>query len=350
MDKALYLDRSTLFCFDRLLCLRNDYAHHECMVCHDICPAQAFVFKEGKLRLDILACTNCGACIGGCPSDALSLLNFEIEHVVSLTQKAKEPLLTCKDTLPCLGAFGVDDWITLCLEAQKTISCNLSHCSTCPINQVGKIEALIEQRIEEANRFIAFFSKYRILLINANKQHKEPTWRSFLTRLTHEKPMLSQENKHPLDSLRKALKPYLQTLKETSLENTFSFIHQKNIDQRCTNCKECVQFCPTGALSYNSDTTQILFQMGKCIGCGICEDICKPKAFFHQQKPFDVVDFAYNKATLLIEHELQVCLTCKCAFSYKGGDKICERCASFEKEHTDMFAFAYEQEKDFVSK
>ena len=84
--------------------------------------------------------------------------------------------------------------------------------------------------------------------------------------------------------------------------------------------------------------------MGKCIGCSICEAICKKEAVVSLDAPFDIVHFAYDRACVLIEHDVQVCLTCKCAFSYKGGQKVCERCASFEKEHAELFVLASQSE------
>ncbi len=66
-----YVDRSGLFTYDRLSCLRNEYAFNECSKCIEICPKDAFVFVRKKLRLDSDKCNSCAACIGSCPSDSL---------------------------------------------------------------------------------------------------------------------------------------------------------------------------------------------------------------------------------------------------------------------------------------
>lgn len=338
MDKALYTDRSGLFSFNRLDCLRNEYAKNECALCIEICPSDAFVYEQEKLRLSIGACTHCGACIGGCPSDALSLFGFEIDKVLENITKNENPSLTCKENLPCLAAFGVDEWVSLLLESQKTFTCKLSPCANCEINKDVHISSVIEKRLEEANSIVEAFGEYRILKDFVGVE-KMASRRAFFNKFIPSSKEATQEQQS-LERVKKAIKPYLPDMTQTKVATPFSLIHQKVIDQSCTNCKECVQFCPTHALSYNGDGTKILFQMGKCIGCGICEDICKPNAIKSIIAPFDWVDFAYDRAKILIEHNLQVCLTCKCAFSYKGGQKVCERCATFEKEHAEMFTLA----------
>ncbi len=60
-------------------------------------------------------------------------------------------------------------------------------------------------------------------------------------------------------------------MKDTLINEKLSFSFGKVIDKSCTNCGECVEFCPNKALSYSSDKRKILFQMAKCIGCHICE-------------------------------------------------------------------------------
>ena len=52
--------------------------------------------------------------------------------------------------------------------------------------------------------------------------------------------------------------------------------------ERCTNCMECLDKCPYGAIS-ELDSVPILDLM-KCHGCRICELICPEKAIFCFQK------------------------------------------------------------------
>ncbi len=336
LDRTLYLDRVGAFVLDRLACLRNDYAKNECTLCQDVCAHHAFVFEQGKLRLTSL-CVACGACMGSCPSKAFSLYGFAVDNTKHLLLKEGESVFTCKEHLPCLGALSVDAWSALLLDASNGFTCNLFECATCAHNHEDSVYHAIVKRLDEANRFVqALGLPQRIRTIK--QALATPSRRVFFERLLKLKAQDYTAPTTPLFSLKQTLKQRLDATKIVS--EAFSFIHVKRISKACDNCKECVQFCPTNALSYHQDQTKILFQMGKCIGCGICEDICHKEAISSVETSYDIVAFAYDKAEVLIAHDLRVCQTCKCAFSYKGREMICERCGCFEKEHAEMFLLA----------
>ena len=40
-------------------------------------------------------------------------------------------------------------------------------------------------------------------------------------------------------------------------------------------CHACVSQCPTEALSMDFDTLRLVVASGQCVGCGLCEQICK---------------------------------------------------------------------------
>lgn len=347
MDKAYYIDRVGLLHFDRLMCLRNDYAPNQCRLCQDICPSEGFVFVQGKLRLNLQTCTQCGACVGSCPTHALSLFSIDTSTLVDKIKNETTVWFTCKEQLPCLAVFSFYDWAICLLETGKSFTCNLSECIECSLNQEGKCSEFIKKSIDEANRLVALLGmEARIhTCFDAAKSHNKR--REFFTRWRvpssqKQEAMAEHASQTFLrERFKKALKRHLLTQQHTKIDKPLSWVHPKTISHKeCTNCKECVQFCPTQALSYNETKTKILFQLGKCIGCGICEDICKPHAIRSVETPFDWLDIAFDRAHVLVEHDLQVCLTCKCAYSYKGGEKVCERCASFEEEYPFMMSIA----------
>jgi len=340
IDRTLYVDRVGAFAFDRLSCLRNEYAKNECSLCLEQCAQRAFVFQEGKLRLDGGVCTQCGACIGVCPTRALSLYGFSYGVVLEKLKRG-EKSLTCKHMLPCLGALSVTSLSALLIESAESFTCHLLECETCAVNAQNVVRETIMKRLEEANAFVASLG-YTCSISASQEPVKESSRRAFFERFTARKEPRHDAPNAPSYELKRTLKTSLHT--SVILEKPFSFIHPHSINQACDNCKECVQFCPSNALSYNGDQTKILFQLGKCVGCGICEAICKKEAIHRIPLPSDIVTFAYDRAHVLIEHDLQVCLTCKCAFSYKGGEKICERCAFFEKEHASLFTLASQSE------
>lgn len=337
LDRTLYIDRTGAFFFDRLRCLRNDYAKNECTLCQEACAHEAFVFEQGKLRLSS-ACVGCGACMGSCPSKALFLYGFSLEKAKQMLFKEEKVVLTCKEGMPCLGAVSADEWSALLLEG-RSFACELFACDTCEHNKNKQMKQTILNRTDEANAFAqALGLTERITCVDepkSAKPNRRALWERFLTPLDPEALKIAPL---PLFQLKTGLKR--RAFEPRLLSRSFSFFHPKHIDSRCDNCQECVQFCPMSALSCNNERTKILFQVGKCIGCGICEDICTQKAISASTKSVDIVDVALEKANVLIAHDMQVCTTCKCAFSYKGGEKICERCASFEEEHAEIFLLA----------
>lgn len=68
----------------------------------------------------------------------------------------------------------------------------------------------------------------------------------------------------------------------------------KDIDNtKCTNCANCITYCPTQAFSYNETKDSILFISGKCIGCNLCETMCEEKAVINNPH-INLIDFAFD--------------------------------------------------------
>jgi ferredoxin len=50
------------------------------------------------------------------------------------------------------------------------------------------------------------------------------------------------------------------------------------IEEKCTHCGACTAVCPTGALSINRKTMEVLFDTAKCSACELCIKACPPRA------------------------------------------------------------------------
>jgi ferredoxin len=342
VSKEEYIDKANGFVFDRLKCLRNEYAHNNCTNCLDICPTNALVIERKKLRLAEQNCINCGICIGFCPTNALSLLENDTNYALKKLSNQDNPMLTCENLGACLSKFNSVDFTTIALEFGKSFTCNLFTCKGCEFNKNKTVQNFIENAIDEANTLLEKVQGIKIEKnydVIALKTTRRELFKSLFIPAGKEISSVVFESR--VDRLKFDLKPYVQELQDTLLKEDMSFVYKKEIDHSCTNCGDCINFCPTSALSYNSDKSKIYFQMGKCIGCHICEDICKPNSIMKSQdNSFDLVDFVYNRATVLIEHQIKICKLCKCGFSYKGGEVICDRCATFETENSDIFTLA----------
>ena len=58
-------------------CVRLLSIKSECTRCEEACSFDALSFANSILRLKTSSCTSCGACVGVCPTGAITLFSFE---------------------------------------------------------------------------------------------------------------------------------------------------------------------------------------------------------------------------------------------------------------------------------
>lgn len=359
MGNMNFIQKSNLFSYTATRCLRNEYYHNDCRICIDLCPKGAFHIVRNKLTLFENECIGCAGCIGSCPSEALEIESFDPNGFAAEFQYQNDLTLSCKVSTPCLGVFDVEHYAVMALRSDKEVQCDLSLCAECVLNQDGKLHRIISEKIDEANRFLELVEHSERISIVEVKEEQAPRRALFRKGLEKVKESLIQptaqahvamttahhklpDMKMPLKRimLKNSLKERVGGLNQTAFTDRSSLFFNKQIDfQSCTNCGDCSQFCPTDALFLSSDKQAIFFSQGKCIGCGICEDICKPKAITDKEG-FDLVSIAYDRAEQLVRYEMVMCHECRCPYPYKGGDPICDRCASFTTQHVNMFTLA----------
>lgn len=358
MANLNFIQTSNLFNYTGTRCLRNDYYHNDCRICIDLCPKGAFHIVRNKLTLFENECVGCAGCIGSCPTEALGIESFDPNGYAASYRHQKDATLSCKTTTPCLGVFDSEHYLVMALRGEKNVICDLSHCSGCALNVDGKLPGTIRNKIDEANTFlesIALVQRIETIEEKDEQSDRRALFRKGFGKLkesiaeesdAHEAMTLAHyrqaDVKMPLKRvlLKNTLKEKIGELETTAFEGGSPLFFNKQIDfLACTNCGECTQFCPTDALFATSDKQGIYFSQGKCIGCGICEDICKPHAITKKEE-FDLVSVAFDRAELLVRYEMVTCHECRCPFPYKGGEPICDRCESYTKQYSDMFTLA----------
>ncbi|WP_201337732.1 MULTISPECIES: 4Fe-4S binding protein [unclassified Nitratiruptor] len=341
-----YKQKGKLFTFDLLKCLRTDYFHNDCKNCMEICPENAFYFDRKRLSVDFDKCTNCSVCLGICPTEALTLDFFNPNDYIL----KNETHLSCKKDIPCLSVFSSEHFITIALR-HGTLSCDLSHCEGCHLNPENKTLHSIRERLEEAKRFLDESGAEAVM---EEKPYQEDRRGFFKAIFSAAKEVAQEEKLSSLQSdlnrvplkltlLKNSLKKASKDLPNKEVSTAYSFFGNKKIDESCTNCGDCVQFCPTNALFASSEGDAIWFIAGKCIDCAICNDICKPKSITDAQA-LDLVAFAFDRGEELIHHQIEICSECKTPFAYKGGEMLCDRCKSFVDEFADIFKLASDME------
>lgn len=359
MDNHNFVQKKNLFSFNATRCLRNEYFHNDCHICIDLCPKDAIGLIRNKLTLDANTCIECAGCVGSCPSESFEIESFDPNAFAVTFQAQTNPILSCKSTTPCLGVFDSDHLLVMALRGELEVVCDLNHCAGCPLNENGGLEESIKSHITIANDFLAQIAIEKQIQIKEPSE-EEPSRRALfrkgfdlakesivdqpevasksMTASHHALPNIRVPLKRVL--LKNSLKEFVGTMEVTTyLENSALFFNKQIDFQSCTNCGDCTQFCPTDALFPTSDKQGIFFAQGKCIGCGICEDICKPNAI-SAKEGFDLVSIAYDRAEEMVHYEMVMCHECRCPYPYKGGDPICDRCEDYKKKFSTMFTMA----------
>ncbi|MEA1917147.1 MAG: 4Fe-4S binding protein [Campylobacterota bacterium] len=356
MVNANFLQKSNLFSYDATSCLRNDYFFNSCEICVDICSKNAFNIVRNKLQLFENECIECAACIGSCPTEALNISSFDANEYTQNITTCSDEIVSCKKGTPCLGVFDRHHFISMVLLKNENITCSLSECSECTLNSDEKMIKSIENKIDESNEFldsIGFEHQVIKSFENAQDQNDrrmifKKAFNSVTDSKEKKKFTLTQEyrsknqNGVPLKYiiLKDAIKSNLEAVKNRVISNNNNIFFDKTIEfKSCTNCGDCIKFCPTNALSATKDNQGIIFQQSTCIGCGVCEHICKTNAITTPTS-FDLVEIAYDRAKELVHYEMVMCHECRTPYPYRGGDPICDRCESFLSNSPGMFTMA----------
>ncbi|WP_373001714.1 4Fe-4S binding protein [Sulfurimonas sp.] len=361
MGSMTFVQNSELFSYSGTNCVRNDYYHNECQLCVDICPERAFHIVRSKLTLFSSECIECAACIGSCPTEALSIKSFDPNAYTTSFKEEDDKLLSCKKTTSCLGSFDSHHYITMALTSNESPICDMAHCKECSLNTNGKIESFIREEIKKTMDFLtACDSEYSISIQEEKPEDENAKRALFKAAFTKVKEAVQEEDEQesigitleyqkasgftglPLKflNLKKAIRDNISKLPKTTHDTNFGIFANKEISFKdCTNCGDCVNFCPTEALLKTTDKQGINFNVGNCISCGICNHICKTDAI-KTTGGIDLVNFAYDRGTELVHYEMVMCHECRCPYPYRGGDPICDRCADFRVDFSHVFTLA----------
>ncbi len=362
MLNSAFVQNKGLFSFSATACLRNAYFHNDCRNCMDLCPQDAFVLVRNKLTLLEAQCVECAACIGSCPTEALRIESFDPNAFTLTFPKSETNTLSCKTNTPCLGVFDVHHFIAMGLNSQSSMQCDLSHCQECALNEQGNVEWAIRKKIAQSNAITDTLAQMSCIEI-IEKQAEEHNARRalFRTALTKVHEVIADDSGDKRSEvagvlqrmqtalpqkytiLKQTFKEHIEQFPTTTLEGMHPLFFNKHIDfDTCTNCGDCIQFCPTEALFATSDKQGIVFKSGMCIGCGICDDICKSNAIATVEG-IDLVSIAFDRGEELVHYEMVMCHECRCPYPYKGGDPLCDRCKDFKGSFENMFVLAKDQ-------
>ncbi|RRS30102.1 MAG: ferredoxin [Epsilonproteobacteria bacterium (ex Lamellibrachia satsuma)] len=355
--------------FDVGACVRAKSKFSECTKCMDVCP-DSITLQDNLPTFKTATGIEAAACVGVCPTEAFALSNFSTTEFFFSFLESKVRLISPKINVPCLSVLSVEHLISLALASNEPITLDLS-----AYDEESLLYKHIEETIEEANFVLSSFSDKQ-LETNVEESARHPelvsrspeevsdeevtSRRSFLGNaslkgvIKHKKAfdeaveadelqqfdidasVIAKIKDKQLPNKRKIL---FTTLKRAGVPEVFevlpqenvSFVSQKYVDEKCTNCQICYRICPTGALSTDGKFSLIHFDAMLCVKCHLCHDVCEPDAI-HLQKGFEIKELFEPTQRTLATFNIKRCNECGNTFTYTGGELTCPRCLVEEEE------------------
>ncbi len=344
-------------------CVRVSSKNSQCNLCEQICPKSSISYIQNVPKVDD-SCIDCGGCIGVCPTEAISLSDFDTLEFIFNFIESDENLISCKKNIPCIALLSVENLIALATLGGENLL-DMGHCESCEIKE--PLFKKIQENIDEANLFLeSMKSDKRVVFEDIKYEHitekEEPNRRDFLKRFSLKGAIKSKvefdkevegyqrENITSSDSAkmrekslpnkRKLFYMALKRLEDSKTANLFkeeslSFISDKSINDSCDNCSFCYRLCPTGALQSDLRGTKITFDALSCVKCKLCHDVCVSNSI--KLKEFSTDLFFNQQIKKLISFTTIRCDECANYFTYFGGEKMCNRCRLEEQEAKSLW-------------
>jgi len=365
--------------FDVGLCVRAKSKFSICEKCVHAAP-QSITMQENLPSFKVSAGVEAAACVGACPTEALSLSDFSTTEFFFTFLESKVRLISPKLNVPCVSVLSVEHLIALALASEEDVVLDLAS-----YEADSHLLLQIEARIEEANFVLSSFSDKKLetnldenMTIEKNESSEASTRRDFLASasikgaLKHKQAfddavdaqelqlfeiaddVIAKIKDKQLPDKRKIL---FTTLKRAGIPDIFEvlpeeevgFTSQKFVDEGCTNCQICYRICPTGALSTDKKFSLINFDAMLCVKCHLCHDVCEPDAI-HLQPGYEIKEFFEPSQRTLATFDIKRCNECGNPFTYKGGILECPRCKEEEDEAMFLHSNAKRMEEALKKK
>lgn len=319
----------------RCAVVRNRNVH--CFKCADACTSGCISIIDGKLTIDLRKCVGCGTCATVCPTCALETHNPSDAQLLSACVNAARGgrvTIICTQyrqsvkgmldpdefaEVVCLGR--VEESLTSALAASGIVEINLV-CGMCEHCDQQHGLATAELVAETSNVLLnAWGSSARVAvsemvpeyvlaegvrIVDAFEAHSV-----YFSERCGNAPIVSETDAVASQvagnsSVHEDAVPALRVMKDGTLPHFLPDRREKLLSnlsslgnpiegdivtrlwgsvvidgQKCSSCRMCATFCPTGAISKfdNDDSTfGVEHYPGDCVKCGTCRDICPENA------------------------------------------------------------------------
>ncbi|QOX78307.1 4Fe-4S binding protein [Trichlorobacter lovleyi] len=280
-------------------CLRIRFSDSSCERCRAICPAAALSLEEG-LAISHDQCSGCLLCTTVCPSGAVEQ-QADFQTIIPQLRKVPEPVLGCCRTreqahawLPCLGGLAEEHLLALCRSLSGTLTLNLAHCNDCPNNSML---AVLKERLQRITASGLTTGGCELVTATAQTElqyqpesvDRRSFFRSFRNSLFQAAAEVVQSNARPVErnssygdkrlpQRRELLNRTRRSLPEEIQAAAQQFDHNLSFNTACSACQGCAAICPTGALVITDQEEHPAFLQERCTGCGLCVEFCLDQA------------------------------------------------------------------------
>jgi ferredoxin len=293
-------------------CLRARLNTNACDDCLTLCKKQAVTLSGRKILFSAENCTDCMACVSGCPNDAFDS-GFDLSVLLDAVQgkdRDTPVFISCSKAavyenqvnIPCAGLLSESVLAALHCTAKQEFYLDLHRCADC---RNGHVLDLLHERIQGIAAKRGTISGLKIRYVTEKKFQPDSSSRErrgFLrnaalslkelgleaslpfvpqnVREDRETEKKEEQKEAPATKrlLRQALALPENVIQEKEL--LYSYFYTVTADSRCDLCPLCTGICPTGALKRRTEGNEkvLAFIGSACSGCGLCESFCRKKA------------------------------------------------------------------------
>lgn len=371
-ERFASIDRSQVV-LDTKRCLHSQDQYSECEACFNICPVDAItVGKPPTLNSEL--CQSCVACIPACSvgayradDDVADLLNCAT-HIEDQTVELLCGLHPHPETgtdlesigikiRGCLAGLGTGAYLTLSTLGLTRIISRTDACLTCKWHSLSPE---IHNQTERANRFLSAWDKVdtvtcrdeiaspveRVLWNAKNpplsrrdlfrmmaRQGQVAMARAMENGITSSKRQPGRDRMRLLSAVEHS--PAAQAAASSNSFKGFNFT-TLTISEDCNACGTCGRACPTEALKFEKNETEMTFSISflpqKCIGCDLCDHVCLPNAIALNHAPTFEQVFGAKEPVMVESGTLVRCVNCKTLMAKHEGVKLCQLC-EYRRKH-----------------
>ena len=104
-------------------CVRALSVNSICTLCETICPVGAISITDRLPAINSMTCVGCAGCVAVCPSEALSLDDFNPTDFFFDFVSGSDGLISCQKNVPCIASMSAEALISL-VKLKGNIVCD----------------------------------------------------------------------------------------------------------------------------------------------------------------------------------------------------------------------------------